>query len=494
MKIQKAFVLLLILSTSFLSFPESSKGQTATKPEFPATRAGERALAFVKALETGKGDLLELFFKENFSPEFQQTRKPSEFASRMLELRRELERIKVEKVESFSKKTIVMYVRGSENRIFKVELLFGPEPESFIQGLLVDEASPEDLEGPLPPMSLKDALIKLETEINEAVSADIFSGVVLLNLNGKTIFHKAWGLASKAFGTPNNPDTKFNLGSINKIFTKMAAGQLAEKGIISFDDKLGKWLPEYPNAAARDKVTIRHLIEMKSGIGDFFGEKFRQTPKNFFRNNADFLPMFADLPLAFEPGTKEAYSNGGYIVLGEIIARASGLDYYDYIKKHIFEPANMINADYYQADVPVQNLAEGYTRNPGEGDRTGSERFNNIYTRPARGSAAGGGYATASDLLNFARALTSYKLLSPDYTAWLLTNVDPKLADASAVREKPRRLGGLSLAGGAPGINAVLEIDPENERIIIVLANYDPPAAREIARKARRFLTAGQNN
>ena len=153
----------------------------------------------------------------------------------------------------------------------------------------------------------------------------------------KPIFSKAYGLASKENKTPNNPDTKFNLGSINKIFTRIAIGQLVQQGKISFDDKLGKYLPDYPNRDAAEKVTIRHLITMKSGIGDFFGEKFVRCRRINCRKNSDFIPLFADKPLAFEPGTKEQYSNGGYILLGAIIEKVTGKSYYDYVRENIFK-------------------------------------------------------------------------------------------------------------------------------------------------------------
>ncbi len=176
----------------------------------------------------------------------------------------------------------------------------------------------------------------------------------------------------------------------------------------------------------------------------------------------------------------------------------------------------MTNTDSYEADVPIPNLAEGYTRHwgheeegPGARPAAGAPaRRSNIYTRPARGSAAGGGYSTAEDMLRFANALTANKLLSPAYTEWVLTGIEPGAADApkpSAYREAPAggpqrkaqigpvsrgQRGGLGIAGGAPGINAALEIDLETGYVVIVMANYDPPAAVNIAKKARRLLTA----
>ena len=122
----------------------------------------------------------------------------------------------------------------------------------------------------------------------------------------------------------------------------------------------------------------------------------------------------------------------------------------------------MKDTDSYEADVPVVNLAEGYTRNWDDVERTSGPRRRNIYTRPARGSAAGGGYSTAPDLLRFTEALVGDKLLSPPYTDWILTGAEPRQGQGG--RAGAPAGGGLGIAGGAPGINAALEFDVATRR------------------------------
>ncbi|MEO6726632.1 MAG: serine hydrolase, partial [Blastocatellia bacterium] len=147
-----------------------------------------------------------------------------------------------------------------------------------------------------------EVLQELPAWIDQQAAEDNFSGVVLIAKGGKPLLHKAVGLASKETKTPNRIDTKFNLGSINKIFTQVAINQLIERGKLSWDDKLGKYLPDYPNKDAAEKVTIRQMVEFTSGVGDFFGKKYEATPKERIRTINDYLPLFADQPLAFEPG------------------------------------------------------------------------------------------------------------------------------------------------------------------------------------------------
>jgi CubicO group peptidase (beta-lactamase class C family) len=318
-----------------------------------------------------------------------------------------------------------------------------------------------------PKKSEAEVLQELPAWLDGQAAEDNFSGVVLIAKGGKPIFQKAVGLANKESKTPNRFDTKFNLGSINKIFTQVAILQLIEQGKLSWDDKLGKFLPDYPNKEAAEKVTIRHLVEFQSGIGDFFGKKFEAMPKQRIRSINDYLPLFADQPLAFEPGTKNAYSNGGYIVLGAIIEKITGQTYYDYVRDHIFKPAGMMNTDSYLTDENVPNRAEGYRRN----DK--GVRVNNIDTRPWRGSSAGGGYSTAEDLLKFASALRENKLLTPEGSRRILSRA--------------------AVAGGAPGINAELDIGPASGYTVIVLGNYDPPNASNVSRYIRNQLISNQD-
>ena len=286
-----------------------------------------------------------------------------------------------------------------------------------------------------------------------------FSGVVLLAKDGKPVMQRAAGLADPAKGTENRMDTKFNLGSINKIFTRLAIAQLAQDGKLALDDTVRKHLPDFPSPNA-DRITIQQLLDHKSGLGDIFGPRYEAAPPSSLRKLSDFVPLFADKPLEFEPGTGERYSNAGYIVLGLIIEKLSKQSYYDYVRDHITKPAGMTDTASYAVDEPVANRAVGITK-----------RGPNTATLPGRGSSAGGGYSTAADMLRFSQALLGEKLVDHKWTEWMF-------GGGSA-----RNLG---IAGGAPGINAVLEIAPPYT--LVVLANQDPPAAQEVARSARELM------
>lgn len=315
---------------------------------------------------------------------------------------------------------------------------------------------------------------QLTAAVDKAASEDKFSGVVLVAKDGMPLLSRAWGMADPAKGIANRPDTKFNIGSINKIFTTVAIGQLAAAGKLSLSDTIAKHLPDL-HVPSADKITIEQLLQHKSGLGDVFGPKFMESHASL-RKLSDYVPLFVSKPLEFEPGTSQRYSNAGFVVLGLIIEKLSGQTYYDYVRDHITSPAGMTDTASYAIDEDVPNRAIGQTKRGPDGPL--AVRQSNVNALPARGSSAGGGYSTAADMLRFSQALLADKLLPKRWTDWVFGG---KL-DAPAQRN-------IGVAGGTPGANAVLEIAPPYS--VVVLSNFDPPSAEEVSREARKALGLG---
>ena len=312
------------------------------------------------------------------------------------------------------------------------------------------------------PLSEPDLVAALAAHLDSLAAADRFSGVVVLAKGDTRLFERPYGMADREAGRPNTLGTRFNLGSINKTFTATAIRQLLQAGKLALEDRLIRHLPDYPNRDVAVRVTIAQLLDHSSGIG---GNIFTAPPggsRGDLRRNTDFIPLFAREPPQFEPGSRHEYSNAGYVVLGAVIERLSGVSYYDYVRTNIFEPAGMTATDSYARDSLPPNTAVGYTRGGPGGAQTGPMR-RNTETLPGRGSAAGGGYSTAADLHRFTAALR-----------------------AGHIRAGPP--AGLGVAGGAPGINALLEAGIRGGYDLVVLANMDPPVAEEIGRQVRRWL------
>jgi CubicO group peptidase (beta-lactamase class C family) len=477
---------ILLTCVASLFLVSSALAQNTDAPKLPDTVAGRRVAAYIKAFNSGDEQLMRAFFDENVAPAALQRRPVEARMEIYREMRSNMEAIELRRISETSNGAVTILIQTKKGEWFELGFQFEQEPPYKLLGLRVDSAeAPQGATANVEPSSMlteTEVITSIEKYLNELVAADEFSGTVLLAKGGKPIFEKAYGLASKEYNVPNRIDTKFNLGSINKVFTQIAIGQLVEQGKLSFDDKLGKYLPDYPNHDAVEKVTIRQLLSMSSGIGDFFGPEFEAAPKDRLRTIKDFLPLFAGKPLLFEPGTKHQYSNGGYIVLGAIIEKVSGQDYYEYVREHIFKPVGMQNTDWYEADVPTPNMASGYTRGGAE-SHGGNARRNNLYTRPAKGSPAGGGYSTADDLFKFALALQAQKLRVPDFRETAAG------AKQNSSDHNPGSFSGIGIAGGSAGLNALLEVNGDGGYTLIVMSNYDPPSAEKVGKQIRGWLT-----
>ena len=325
------------------------------------------------------------------------------------------------------------------------------------------------------PNDEKSILHRIQDLAGAKSKAGEFSGTVLIARGADVLWQGVYGLANREKNIPIQLDTRFDVGSIAKAFTRVAIGQLMEQGKLKLTDKVGQFLPDYPNATVREQVTIQQLLEMRSGIGDFFGEKLQKANRQNIRTLRDYLPLFANDPLWFAPGTSERYSNGGYIVLGLIIESVTGESYYDYVRKNVFERAGMKDSSFAIRTADDPKRAVGYTSEAAPGS-TSKTLHPNLEILPARGSSAGSAQCTAVDLLQFAQALADGKLLSRDS----LEKVD-------------LHPFGMGIAGGAVGINASLDTGVESAGqvtySVVVLSNLDPPSAERLSEEIRNQLS-----
>ncbi len=328
----------------------------------------------------------------------------------------------------------------------------------------------------------------LEHYVTALASVDAFSGSVLLAKDGKVLYEAAFGSANKDFKAPNTIDTRFNLGSMNKMFTSVIIAQLVEQGKLSYDDPLSKFLPDYPSAADAKRVKIRHLLTHTSGLGSYFNDEFFRSSRDRFRSVDDMMQLAKGDSLAFEPGTRWSYSNTGMLVLGKVIEVVTKEDYFDYVREHITKPLGMTRTDAYELDRVNDNLAVGYEK---EYDDDGTKRYrNNIFMHVMRGGPAGGGYSTAPDLLRFAEALKAGKLVSPA-TYELMTTPKPEVSSPRygyGFQLDPQQ-GIVGHSGGFPGISSNLDIFKGTGYVAVVMANYGD-AGQPVVDKIRALVRA----
>jgi CubicO group peptidase (beta-lactamase class C family) len=265
---------------------------------------------------------------------------------------------------------------------------------------------------------------------------------------------------------------------MNKMFTAVATLQLVQAGKLKLDDPLGKYLTTYPNNDVAAKVTIHQLLTHTGGTGDIFGPEF-DAHRLELRTLGDYVNLYGKRGVEFEPGSRWAYSNYGFILLGAVIEKVSGESYYDYVRKHVYDPAGMTSTGSEPESQAVANRSVGYT------GASGTLRPNTD-TLPYRGSSAGGGYSTVEDLLRFANALRQHTLLDARHVELLTVGkVDvPGTGRRYAYGFGDHTINGARCFGhngGAPGMNGDLEVCSEGRYVVAVLANRDPHAAQMIS-------------
>ncbi|MFN2185758.1 MAG: serine hydrolase domain-containing protein [Anaerolineae bacterium] len=311
----------------------------------------------------------------------------------------------------------------------------------------------------------------------EAVDAqNAFSGAVLVARDGEPIYTGAYGLANRALDIPNQIDTKFNLGSMDKMITGVAILQLVETGQLSLDAEVGDLLPDFANEQIAQTVTVHHLLTHTSGMGDWSESPRFPELHDQIRTVEDYLPLFIDTPLEFEPGDRFRYSNSGYIVLGLIIEKIAGQSYYDYVQASIFEPCGMADTAAYELDAELPDSAMGYTKMAIDGSEL-DEITDYRFAMPMRGGPSGGGFSTVEDLLRFRNCLLDHRLLSPESTELLLAG-KVKLNEhiQYAYGFLDRQVAGQRVvghSGGAPGVCDFLDIYLDRGYTLIILSNSD---------------------
>lgn len=459
-------LILLIISLPTSSFPQ---------PEFPDTPAGKQMAELLKAFNSGKRSHFRSYFREHVAESFLKIAPMERHLAVFSEIYDQNRGFEVHSFPESSEYELTAVVKskltGGWN---KLRIQVEPDPPHLVAGMGIMNSEPPADTPPSQKWSDKEIVEQLETFVDKLYEADVFSGVVLIAKDGKPLFKKAYGLASKRYNVPNRIDTKFNIGSMNKMFTAVAIAQLVEQEKLSYSDPIGKYLDtEWVKPEVGKEVKISHLLCHTSGLGSFFTDEFMKSSRTLFRNVGDYKPIVSKESLAFEPGTKWKYSNTGFHLLGAIIEKVTGQSYYDYVREHIYKVARMTNTDAYEMDKPVPNLAMGYEK---EFSDEGYTWRNNLFEHTIRGGPAGGGFTTAEDLLRFDIALRTNKLISQESRELLMSPKpelkSPRYGYGFGIKDSQAQGRIVGHSGGFTGINATLGMYLDSGYTVIILSNY----------------------
>lgn len=451
-------VILLLTTVGFLATAQT---------QLPDTPAAHQCAAWLQAFNGSDREAFRAFVKKNYPSK-------ADHVDPAWQFREMTGGFELRKVEESSPTKVVALVQERASDQFGRLTVEVDSAEPHLITQLDIRAIPMPADFGLPHLAENELIAALRKKIEQDAAADHFAGAALLARNGKPIFAEAYGFADRERKVANSLTTRFRIGSMNKMFTATAILQLVQAGKVALDDPLAKYLTDYPNKELAAKVKIDQLLTHTGGTGDFFGPEF-DAHRLELRTLQDYVGLYGKRELEFAPGSRWEYSNYGFILLGLVIEKASGENYYAYVRDHIYAPAGMTSTGSEPEDQPVPNRSMGYTA---------GDLHLNTDTLPYRGTSAGGGYSTVEDLLRFASALQAHKLLNEHYTE-LLT---------SGKVDTPRGRYGYGFGdqvvngtrcfghgGGAPGMNGELEICPANGYVIAVLANLDPPAASRVS-------------
>jgi len=466
-RVLKAFSVSVLLINLLLCHFTPAAAQSTQAEAVPNTPAGKVFAEFLRAYNSGDVNVMRRFFLA-YDPNgdhAKRTRSAEQRASWLANVYRDYGRLNLRGVELSTDYEITALCQAEITEGWsRVPLKVAAQsPHALTTVGFLNTRRPAGAAAGGPKLSTEEIVRRFNRYMEKVVAADKFAGAVLVAKNSKPIFERAYGMSDKTSGRPNRIETKFNLASMNKMFTSVAVAQLAERGKLSFNDPVGKFFPDYPNKHAAEKITIHHLLTHTSGLADYFDKKEYQSAKQAaggrLKGPRDYFPFFASDPLTFEPGEKWEYSNAGFNVLGAIIEQVSGQSYFDYVTEHILKPAGMNNTD------------------------------------PSAGSSAGGALSTVGDLLKFDMVFRRHKLLSRKYTDIILT---PKVDTAwgtkygygfGSAKVNGKRIVGHG--GDTVGISTEFDMYLDHGYTVIVLSNYDPPAASNISGKLQELITQG---
>jgi CubicO group peptidase (beta-lactamase class C family) len=448
--------LLFVFIASFSIIPINA--QSKQKPLTPVTPAGQQLSEFLRAYNTGDLNVLIKFFAAHLDKSALEKRSADERAKANVATFSITRQLKLHSSKQTTDYEIVALCQSEVTEAwFSITLEVAPQPpHSIVKQSFGFANRPLDAvkRGKLSKTQIAK---ELNIYLEKLAAADMLTGVILVAQNNKPIFKKAYGLI--ATKTPVRVNTKWDLASLVKMFTSVAIAQLAQQGKLSYNDSIGKFLPNYPNKQAAEKVTLHHLLTHTSGLTEYSDKKEYRPVRdagNGFKTLKDTFPFFAADPLSFQPGEKSEYNNSNFIILGVIIEKISGQDYFDYIQKRILNPAGM-NATEFSV---------------------------------AKANSAGGSLSTVEDLLKFSVALRKHKLLNAKYTDIILSSkVNTGENESYGYGFEIAQINGKKIVGhnGGGSVDNQLDIYLDDGYTVVILST--PFAGRNITRKLRELIT-----
>ncbi|MHB8578433.1 MAG: serine hydrolase [Ignavibacteriaceae bacterium] len=320
---------------------------------------------------------------------------------------------------------------------------------------------------------------QVDSVMNHFAKQKMFSGVVLISIDNKPIYRKAFGFANYKEKIPNKLNTKFYIGATTQFLTAILTMQLVQDGKLFLSDTIGKYLPVF-NKNGKSKVTILELLLNKSGFGNYAQDPLYTKLKDSLKSIEDFLPIIRKEKLEFEPGTKVSYSTSGFVILAAIIEKIYGNSFNDILKEKIFKPLKMDESGFDEAIINEDDRATGYKV------LLNNHLESNLSLNTKNGGDSGI-YTTAGDMLKLDNSLANDTiLLSNENKLKLFTKEFTNLSNQSWKDYVNKETFGIE--GSIFGFDAVWYRFFKEGYTIIVLSNFSQPSAEDVTYLIKMIL------
>jgi CubicO group peptidase (beta-lactamase class C family) len=430
-----------------------------------------------------QGDALTAFARDHLESRVASGGLATRFVERMRETHAELGAIERHSVQVLpSGRAVFVYCQHArtgawQNYQFRVNADDGHRLQLVFRAVAIEPIARPDV-----PLTSEEARRWLEKFQIRLEQQQPFSGVAVVRSGGKDVYSLAKGVANAATQVPVTRTSRFGMASGSKMFTAVAILQLAQAGTLSLSDPLIEHLPDFPDAAFARRVTLHQLLTHTAGAGNYWDAAYEKAWGSITELR-QMLP-FVMTHLGASPVGQFSYSNSGFVLLGLVIEAASRMTYYDYVRKHVFDPAGMSATGFPLRSDRVPDLAIPY-----EPQMDAGAVEPGVYvpaTLGARGSSAGGAFTTADDLLRFADALQRGRLLDRTHLELMTRGHVPYGGPDGwygygTIIEKSRAVVSYGHGGMAPGTQFELRIYPERDTVLVVMSNYNTIAGPEIA-------------
>ncbi len=438
MRVARILVTIVLLAAS---------AAAAGAPELPPTVQGRRMAAWLRAFNSGDRQTIRHFIEENYAASALKQRPADDRLETYMALYGDTRGFELRAVEAGAENAITVVAQAKSEEWFRITCKTEPGARGGIVGMIFRSVPRPPEFGAKGVMNSAEMTRELDRYLSKLTRAGLFSGVVAVRENGAVVYEKAFGKGDAGAFTTGS---EFGLASIAKSFTAVAIAQLAQAGKLSFQDAISKYLPEYPRPRG-DQITIDQLLTHMSGTEPFLEPKdFEELERAHRKPGFDLVRFLGERPLVSKPGTEFHYSNAGYWLLDIILQNISGKPLAEYLEGQVFRPAGI-----------RKNLLAG---------------------------------CTAPDLLRFAEALRTAKLLSPEMTALVMSpkaaSDDPEVQRAYGLQvESMNGVRIMGHPGGGPKVSAQMDIYPERGYAVVVLSSQPGGTAQRAANKLREMIT-----